>query len=141
MPKGFAWISNENANIQFVSRSMLSLNQPSIQELSNYFAHSWTGSLVTNSNWQNIWLVDGFSTFIERKVILYTDGEDLFNLMAYRGMYKLYHFINEKGENNTLTSLRPNLNKLDPNLVLNVVPKEKGFLFLYYLEVMSLSKI
>ena len=135
MPKGYAWISYENPNILFISRSILSFNQPSINDLTNYFSHSWTGSLVTNLNWQNLWLVEGLSTFIERKIIQVSDGEDLFNLTAYRGMNQLYNYINEIGESNKLSSLNPNLDLEDPNLALNIVPKEKGFLFLFYLEV------
>ena len=86
-------------------------------------------------NWQNLWLVEGLSTFIERKIIQVSDGEDLFNLTAYRGMNQLYNYINEIGESNKLSSLNPNLDLEDPNLALNIVPKEKGFLFLFYLEV------
>ena len=50
-------------------------------------------------------------------------------------MNQLYNYINEIGESNKLSSLNPNLDLEDPNLALNIVPKEKGFLFLFYLEV------
>ena len=31
-------------------------------------AHSWTGNLVTNKNFEHFWLNEGFTTFTERKI-------------------------------------------------------------------------
>ena len=35
----------------------------------NGIAHSWFGNVVTIANWENNWLNEGFSTFLERKII------------------------------------------------------------------------
>lgn len=32
-------------------------------------AHSWTGNLVTNKNFEHFWLNEGFTVFIERKIL------------------------------------------------------------------------
>jgi leukotriene-A4 hydrolase len=31
--------------------------------------HSWTGNLVTNCSWEHFWLNEGFTRFIERKLV------------------------------------------------------------------------
>jgi leukotriene-A4 hydrolase len=31
-------------------------------------AHSWTGDSVTMNNWEDFWLNEGYTTFIERTV-------------------------------------------------------------------------
>lgn len=31
-------------------------------------AHSWTGNLVTNRNFEHFWLNEGFTVFVERKI-------------------------------------------------------------------------
>jgi leukotriene-A4 hydrolase len=38
--------------------------------------HSWTGNLVTNRNWANFWLNEGFTVFNERKVSGIIHGEE-----------------------------------------------------------------
>ena len=38
--------------------------------------HSWTGNLVTNCNWEHFWLNEGFTRFIEQKLIgIYNKSE------------------------------------------------------------------
>lgn len=38
-------------------------------------AHSWTGNLVTNCNWEHFWLNEGHTVFLERKIIGRLYGE------------------------------------------------------------------
>lgn len=32
-------------------------------------AHSWTGNLVTNKNFEHFWLNEGFTVFVEGKIV------------------------------------------------------------------------
>lgn len=32
-------------------------------------AHSWTGNLVTNQNFEHFWLNEGFTVFVENKIV------------------------------------------------------------------------
>lgn len=32
-------------------------------------AHSWTGNLVTNASWEHFWLNEGWTVFLERKIV------------------------------------------------------------------------
>ena len=38
-------------------------------------SHSWTGNLVTNRTWEEFWLNEGFTTYLERKIISKLYGE------------------------------------------------------------------
>ena len=38
-------------------------------------AHSWSGNLVTNKNFEHFWLNEGFTVFSERKIIGRMQGE------------------------------------------------------------------
>jgi len=39
-------------------------------------AHSWTGNLITNATWQDFWLNEGFTVFLENKMLNKIIGED-----------------------------------------------------------------
>lgn len=36
--------------------------------IAHEIAHSWTGNLVTNRNFEHFWLNEGFTVFTERKI-------------------------------------------------------------------------
>lgn len=40
-------------------------------------SHSWTGNLVTNRNFEHFWLNEGFTVFVEGKIVgrLFNDKE------------------------------------------------------------------
>ena len=38
-------------------------------------SHSWTGNLVTNRTWEEFWLNEGFTTYLERKIVAKLFGE------------------------------------------------------------------
>ena len=38
-------------------------------------SHSWTGNLVTNRTWEEFWLNEGFTTYLERKIVAKLYGE------------------------------------------------------------------
>lgn len=133
MPYAFAWKYSDNPNLLLWSRSINPVNDSS--SLMNNFAHSWFGHFITHINWDNIWLAEGFSTFIERKVLKSIYGEDLFNLNALKGDKEMCRFISEMGENNNITSLHPDTSMIDNDYYINIIAKEKGFQFLLYLEV------
>lgn len=45
--------------------------------IAHEIAHSWTGNLVTNKNFEHFWLNEGFTVFTERKIVgrLSPEGE------------------------------------------------------------------
>jgi leukotriene-A4 hydrolase len=37
--------------------------------LCTQIAHSWSGNLVTNASWEHFWLNEGWTVFLERKIV------------------------------------------------------------------------
>ncbi len=37
--------------------------------IAHEIAHSWTGNLVTNKNFEHFWLNEGFTVFTEQKIL------------------------------------------------------------------------
>lgn len=52
-------------------------------------AHSWTGNLVTNRNFEHFWLNEGFTVFIERKIVGRLTNSQEQDFEAYSGTTEL----------------------------------------------------
>jgi leukotriene-A4 hydrolase len=97
--------------------------------------HSWSGNYVSNANWKDFWLNEGFTVYIERLIL----GE--VNSAAYRdfeilgGYNDLVKTVSDTmGEHPNWTRLQPDLEGIDPDDAFSKIPYEKGSLFLLYLE-------
>jgi hypothetical protein len=52
-------------------------------------SHSWTGNLVTNRNFEHFWLNEGFTRFVEDKILGKLHGEKARHLSAIGGLKQL----------------------------------------------------
>ena len=59
----------ENPCLTFATPTLLAGDQSLAGVIAHEIAHSWTGNLVTNSNFEHFWLNEGFTVFTERKII------------------------------------------------------------------------
>ena len=53
--------------------------------IAHEIAHSWTGNLVTNSNFEHFWLNEGFTVFTERKIAALMEGKTSRDFSAING--------------------------------------------------------
>ena len=103
--------------------------------IAHEIAHSWTGNLVTNSNFEHFWLNEGFTVFTEQKIVGRMKGEPARHFSAIMKWKDLkYNIMDIQGETNPLTALVVDLDGVDPEDAFSVVPYIKGSTFLWYLE-------
>jgi leukotriene-A4 hydrolase len=82
-----------------------------------------------------MWLNEGFTVFEERKVSAKLHDNDFSKVNAYIGNISAVDAMNGFGMNNSFSSLYPNLTGHEyPDDSFSVVPYEKGFQFLTYIE-------
>lgn len=55
--------------LTFVTPSLLSGDKSNAGVVAHEIAHSWCGNLVTNVTWEHFWLNEGFTMFVERKIL------------------------------------------------------------------------
>ncbi len=67
LPPSFPVGGMENPLLTFASPSIIVGDKSSVSVAIHEIAHSWTGNLVTNKNWKNFWVNEGFTRFLERK--------------------------------------------------------------------------
>ena len=97
-------------------------------------AHSWTGNLITCRDWEDFWLNEGFTVFIERKVSSKMYGDDFGKVEALLGNTTLWRDMNRNGLNHTYSSIHPVLLGDNPENAFSEIQYEKGFQFLVHLE-------
>ncbi|XP_068083792.1 leukotriene A-4 hydrolase [Anabrus simplex] len=134
MPPSFAYGGMENPCLTFVTPTLLAGDRSLADVVAHEISHSWTGNLITNANFEHFWLNEGFTMFVERKILgkMYGDEARLFS--AFRGLKELADEIKTRGENDPMTSLVVNLKNVNPDDAFSVVPYEKGHTLLFHLE-------
>ena len=134
LPFSFPFGGMENPNLTFVTPALLAGDKSMSNVIGHEISHSWTGNLVTNKNWKNFWVNEGFTKFMERKLDKILLGEEMSKLESIVGNNSLISAIQMYGENSHFTSLSPDYSGIDPDDGFSTVPYEKGFQFLCYLE-------
>ncbi|KAJ3010494.1 Leukotriene A-4 hydrolase [Thoreauomyces humboldtii] len=136
LPASFPYGGMENPCLTFVTPTLLAGDRSLVDVVAHEIAHSWMGNLVTAQNWESFWLNEGFTVFIERKIIGRLQGQSHLEFDAIIGYKALQEAVDHYDEikRPEFTCLCPRLHGEDPDEAFSSVPYEKGFNFLFYLE-------
>ena len=134
LPFSFPFGGMENPNLTFVTPAILAGDRSMSNVIGHEISHSWTGNLVTNKNWENFWVNEGFTKFMERKLDKALLGEDMAQLESIVGNNSLLSAIKMFGEDSDFTCLSPDYTGIDPDDGFSTIPYEKGYQFLVFLE-------
>ena len=134
MPPSFPYGGMENPCLTFVTPTLLAGDRSLADVVIHEIAHSWTGNLVTNESWQHFWLNEGWTMFVQRKVMGILQGQPAAEFDAMSGTKRLVDSVDECGCDHTFSCLLPDLKNIDPDDAFSSIPYEKGFSFLWYLQ-------
>jgi len=140
LPSSFPFGGMENPTLTFVTPSLIAGDKSLANVVAHEISHSWSGNLVTMDSWSDFWLNEGFTMFIQRKIMEITDDVELAKLDSMVLYNTLVEDIKRFGESKSFSSLRPNLLGRHADDAFSEVPYEKGFNLLYYLEGLVNSK-
>ena len=140
LPPSYPFGGMENPTLTYVSASLLA-GDKSLSVIAHEICHSWSGNLVTNNNWVDFWLNEGFTVFLQIKMFEYIFNDlDLKNLLSMTFEEQLNNEIIYYGESKSFTQLRPYIMGRNPDDSFNTVPYLKGCDFLLYLENITNSE-
>ncbi|OKL60722.1 Leukotriene A-4 hydrolase-like protein [Talaromyces atroroseus] len=134
LPPSFPYGGMENPIYTFATPSLISKDRENVDVIAHELAHSWSGNLVTNASWEHFWLNEGWTTYLERRIIAAVHGEPYRHFSAIIGWDGLKEAVEEFGEDHEFTRLVVDLKGKDPDDCFSKIPYEKGFTFLFYLE-------
>ncbi|XP_062323597.1 aminopeptidase B isoform X2 [Osmerus eperlanus] len=134
MPPSFPFGGMENPCLTFVTPCLLAGDRSLADVIVHEICHSWFGNLVTNANWGDFWLNEGFTMYAQRRVCKELYGEAYTCLEAATGRGLLRQHMDNTGEDHPLNKLRVIIKPgVDPDDTYNETPYEKGFSFVSYL--------
>ena len=132
LPPSFPFGGMENPRLSFLTPSLLAGDRSLVSVVAHELAHSWSGNLVTNATWRDGWLNEGWTSYLEHRlmqVIYSEDRADEENLLNYRELLLNFETINP-----AMQALAPTLEHGDPDDFQGIIHYHKGNLFLQYLE-------
>uniref|UniRef100_A0A8B9YVZ4 Aminopeptidase B n=1 Tax=Bos mutus grunniens TaxID=30521 RepID=A0A8B9YVZ4_BOSMU len=134
MPPSFPFGGMENPCLTFVTPCLLAGDRSLADVIIHEIAHSWFGNLVTNANWGEFWLNEGFTMYAQRRISSVLFGPAYTCLEAATGRALLRQHMDVTGEDHPLNKLRVRIEPgVDPDDTYNETPYEKGFCFVSYL--------
>ncbi|HMP16034.1 MAG TPA: M1 family metallopeptidase, partial [Gemmatales bacterium] len=132
LPPSFPFGGMENPRMTFATPTVLAGDKSLVSLIAHEMAHSWSGNLVTNATWRDFWLNEGFTVYLERRILEKVYGPARAQMEAMIGRKLLEKSLKTMKPEEQV--LHINLDGLDPDENLTDIPYEKGFLFLLHLE-------
>jgi leukotriene-A4 hydrolase len=135
LPASFPYGGMENPRLTFATPTILARDRSLVALVAHELAHSWSGNLVTNADWNDFWLNEGFTTYIENRLMEALYGKEYADMLAVLGRQDLQDtFAEMGGPGSPDTRLHLDLAGRDPDDGMTDVAYEKGALFLRMLE-------
>ena len=132
LPPSFPYGGMENPRLTFATPTILAGDKSLVSLIAHELAHSWSGNLVTNATWRDFWLNEGFTTYLERRILEAVYGRPRAEMEAVLGLRDLNEEIAALDDRDEI--LHIDLKDRDPDDCANDIPYEKGALFLRNLE-------
>jgi aminopeptidase N len=132
LPPSFPFGGMENPRLTFATPTILAGDKSLVSLVAHELAHSWSGNLVTNATWSDFWLNEGFTVYVERRVLEKLYGPERAEMEAVLGRRQLDSEMAGLRESDRV--LHIDLTGRDPDDGCTLVPYEKGALLLRTIE-------
>lgn len=132
LPPSFPYGGMENPRLSFITPSVLAGDQSLVSLIAHELAHSWSGNLVSNQTWRDIWLNEGTTSYLDSRLIEVLFGKDRADeerVLSYRELMQGLDEISPE-----MQALAPREKLDDPDESQGSIHYQKGQLFLQHME-------
>lgn len=136
LPSSFPFGGMENPRLTFATPTILAGDKSLTSLVAHELAHSWSGNLVTNANWNDFWLNEGFTVYFEYRIMEAVYGRDYSEMLALLSFQDLKAEIVDMKASGDFkdTSLKLDLAGRNPDDGMTSIAYDKGYFFLRLLE-------
>lgn len=132
LPPSFPFGGMENPVLSFITPTVIAGDGSLVNLIAHELAHSWSGNLVTNATWQDLWLNEGFTSYVENRIMEQVFGVDRAIMEQALSVHDLKQELQTLAADDSRLFL--DLKGRDPDDAFSGVPYTKGQLFLMFLE-------
>ena len=136
LPPSFPFGGMENPKLTFLTPTVIAGDRSLVDLIAHELAHSWSGNLVTNATWNDFWLNEGFTTYVERRIMAKLRGPDYDAIQWTLSEKELREALAKYKDTDPVTFLALHQTAADePDDVPGTVAYEKGSLLLHAMEL------
>jgi leukotriene-A4 hydrolase len=132
LPPSFPFGGMENPRLSFITPTVIAGDRSMTALIAHELAHSWSGNLVTNATWRDLWLNEGFTVYLQGRIMQAVYGD------RREAMEEMLDLATVQKDLATLPPsdqvLAIDLRGRDPDDVFTQVPYIKGALFISWLR-------
>ncbi len=132
LPPSFPFGGMENPRLSFITPTVIAGDRSLDSLIAHELAHSWSGNLVTNARWCDLWLNEGFTSYIEARLVEAVHGQQRMIMEAALNLQSLQKEMADLPE--TEQRLSTCGVELDSEDVFSGVAYDKGRFFLEWME-------
>ena len=132
LPPSFPFGGMENPRLTFATPTVIAGDKSLVALVAHELAHSWSGNLVTNATWRDFWLNEGFTVYLERRILEAIFGRARVDMEATLDRQTLAEELARLDPADQI--LHVDLAGRDPDDGMTQVPYLKGERFLRLLE-------
>jgi aminopeptidase N len=132
LPPSFPFGGMENPRLTFLTPTVIAGDRSLTSLIAHELAHSWSGNLVTNATWNDFWLNEGFTVYLERRIMEELKGRDYTRMLDSLALDDLQRSLAHTAPEDT--RLKLGLAGRDPDEGVTDIAYEKGYFFLLWLE-------
>jgi aminopeptidase N len=134
LPPSFPFGGMENPRVTFATPTVIAGDRSLTALVAHELAHSWSGNLVTNATWADFWLNEGFTSYIENRIVEEIYGRDVAEMEALLAQRELRQAVADPTTRAEDTRLHLDLEGRDPDEGMSSIAYDKGANLLRMLE-------
>jgi aminopeptidase N len=134
LPPSFPFGGMENPRLTFATPTVIAGDRSLTNVMAHELAHSWSGNLVTNATWADFWLNEGFTSYIENRLVEEIYGVEAARMAALLSQRELRETIASPKIARTRTAMYRDLTGEDSDEYEGAIVYDKGAAFLLTLE-------
>ena len=133
LPPSFPYGGMENPRLTFATPTVIVGDKSLVSLIAHELAHSWSGNLVTFSSAKDAWLNEGFTSYVENRIVEAVYGKELADMENVIERDELKSEFTEDNKALQALAVKPGVLK-DPDDNLSSTVYTKGAWFLQFLE-------
>ncbi len=134
LPPSFPFGGMENPRLTFATPTVVAGDRSLVSLVAHELAHSWSGNLVTNADWNDFWINEGFTVYLEKRIMEVVYGKTYTEMLWVLDAQELAGEIDGLGAASPDTHLHLSLAGRNPDDGMNAIAYQKGAFLLRTLE-------